>query len=112
MDATMVLLTGLIGTVLGTVLFGAALAGAWLMGRHARTRSDLARQMNAAEAARLSGQHLAEMSRTLEALVHEVERGSEAQRYTARLLTERVGIDLARSAEDPMRVPERVVTPH
>jgi hypothetical protein len=57
-------------------------------------------------------ERLARIEQTLEALSIEMERSSEAQRFTARLLAERVG-------ELPARLPERAIgqqrsnnTPH
>ena len=57
-------------------------------------------------------ERLARMEQTLDALTLEMERSAEAQRFTARLLAERVG-------EIPARLPERALgqqrsnnTPH
>jgi hypothetical protein len=105
------LLTGLIATILGAGLILSALCGAWLLGRQSRMRKDFSRQ-NESELLQRSDTRLDELTRTLDALVHEVERVAEAHRYTARLLTDRAAPDLARPLDDPMRAPERIVTPH
>ncbi|MBK5186882.1 MAG: hypothetical protein JJD97_01490 [Gemmatimonadaceae bacterium] len=112
MQNMVAVLTGIITSVLAPVVVAAALGGAWLLGRRGRLREERALLNRESEAALHTNVQLAEMARALDALVHEVERVAEAQRYTARLLTERAAIEIARPVEDPMRAPGRVVTPH
>lgn len=85
----MALLIGLLGTVLGFLLFGAALAGAWILGR-ARGQRDAAA---ARDGVSVAGPDVARQIAHVEQLVIdlgvEVERISESQRYSARLLAER-----------------------
>ncbi len=107
----MVLLTGLVGTVFVTALFAAALGGAWLLGRQWHVRNERLDANNGVTRGETAAQ-LENVARTLEALTLEVERVAEAQRYAARLLAERSGVELGRSVNDPMRPQERVVTPH
>ena len=108
MDETMLLLTGLLGTVFVIVLFGAALGGAWLIGRNQSRRG-----VDGERSPRLSGaEDLASVARAVEALTLEVERVAEAQRYTARVLTELRALE--RGADGPTlpRSAGRVNTPH
>ena len=105
-ETTMVFLTGLIGTVLVTALFGAALGGAWLLGRD-RGRRRAIEELRATPAGDVE-QHLARIDRTLDALAIDVERIAEVQRYTAGILADRAPASL------PIRPrsPERLDTPH
>lgn len=111
-ETTMVLLTGLIGTVFVTALFGAALAGAWLLGRdQGRRRAETdARTRGAAGAGGLAD--AATMARALEVLTVEVERIAEAQRFTVALLTNGRAPERAVGAGAAPRPPERDATPH
>lgn len=52
-------------------------------------------------------QRLARIESTVEATALEVERVSEANRFVAKLLSDRVGL-----AAPSSRTPERVITPH
>lgn len=117
-ETTMMMLTGLLGTALVTVLFGAALAGAWLLGREQGRRRAAAEARESLEdggaplatAAELSG-----VTRALETLAREVERVSEAQRFTERLLAEGRASEirpLERIVAPVVRPPGRVDTPH
>jgi len=88
-DSTMVLLTGLLGTILGTVVIGSMLAGAYFIGKE-RGRREAERALNAGAApgggASLPGAERTD--RALDALSLEIERLAEAQRYTAKLLAD------------------------
>lgn len=76
-NETMVLLTGLIGTIMVTGLLGAAIAGAYFFGRSrsARPRGDSS-----------VAERVGRIEQLLESVAIEVERISEAQRYVARSL--------------------------
>jgi hypothetical protein len=79
-------------------------AAAWLRARERAIRAELSRPRLPAEAeARLD-----QLQQTVEAVAVEMERVAEAQRFTARLLAERGGVDAAARP----RGPERVITPH
>lgn len=108
MDTTLALLTGLLGTAFITILFFAALAGAWVLGRNSQRRANAAESPTALD---LGAQKLAEVMGRIDDLTLELERTAEGQRYLARMLTGEQRDALAR-AKDAMRVPERVVTPH
>lgn len=109
MDAeTMTMLTGVLGTVMAFVLIGAALGGAWLLGRGWH-RLDGA--LGAPSAEELNSRKIAELMTRIEDLALEVERSAEAQRYLAK--TNAGGARVQPIAgTDPMRAQERVVTPH
>ena len=112
MEETLAALTGFLAVALGTVMIGGAIAGAWLWGRHSATRRDIGPSDSAMDAARQTDARLVDVARAIDALVHEVERISEAQRFTARLLNDRIALENPQPATDPMRVPEKIVTPH
>jgi hypothetical protein len=107
-ETTMALLTGLLGTAFITVLFFAALAGAWLLGRHSRRKVPDGEKPSVAD---LSAQKMAEVMSRIDELTLELERTSEGQRYLAKMLTGEQRDAVAR-ANELMRAPERVVTPH
>ena len=98
------------------LLFGAAgsfalvmgFVGSWIGGfvgaRRALRVSQLSAQSNV-QTASLTASQTAEMMQALDAIALEVERISEAQRFTARVLSERVPTALPRS--EP-----RSITPH
>ena len=83
----MAILTGLLGTILGTVLIGGALLGAWMLGRERGRReiragdSALPHPVTRAAIDRLEQDH--------EALRAELERLSEDQRFAMRLLADK-----------------------
>jgi TolA-binding protein len=90
MDAeTMALLTGLLGTVLATLLIGGAMVGAWLMGRRRGERDAGGGNLDDAN------RRLARLEEMIERMSGEVERLSESEQFTMRLLKqqdkERVG---------------------
>ena len=90
MDAeTMALLTGLLGTILGTVIIGGALLGAWLLGRRRGERDAGGGNLDDAN------RRLARLEALVERMSGEVERLSESEQFTMRLLKqqdkERVG---------------------
>lgn len=107
-ETTMALLTGLLGTAFITVLFFAALAGAWLLGRNSRRRVPGASESSLAEP---SAQKMAEVMSRIDELTLELERTAEGQRYLAKMLTGEQRDAVAR-AKELLRAPERVVTPH
>lgn len=108
LDSTLVLLTGLLGIVFATMVVGAALGGAWMLGRgwH-RDRS-----ANEPSAEDLTAQKMTEMMGRIEELTLELERASEGQRYLAKMLAGGARAEPIVGAADPMRAQERVVTPH
>ena len=108
MDSTLALLTGLLGTAFITVLFFAALAGAWLLGRQSQRKVPGAQQPSVAD---LGAQKMAEVMTRIDELTLELERTSEGQRYLAKMLTGEQRDAMTR-ANELMRAPERVVTPH
>jgi hypothetical protein len=82
MDAeAMALLTGLLGTVLATLLIGGAMFGAWMLGRQ--------RRRDAGDASGELGQRLARLEATLDRLSGDMERLAESQQFTMRLLGQR-----------------------
>ena len=109
MDETIALLTGLIGTVFVMLGFFAALAGAWLLGRHSQRRVNDADKPTLA--ADLGAQKMAEVMARIDELTLELERTSEGQRYLAKMLTGEQRDAMTR-ANEIMRAPGRVVTPH
>ena len=78
-DSTMVLLTGLLGTVMVTGLLASAIVGAYFFGR-GRAPKDVR-----PSGADTSERRLARMEALLEQLATDVERVGESQRYLARL---------------------------
>lgn len=88
-----------IGTLFATTV---GFAVAWTRARERAIRAELTRpqrQLHDADA------RFDRLEQAVEAVAVEVERISEAQRFTAKLLAER-------SAVAPPRAPERVITPH
>lgn len=78
----------------------------WLKHRHDVPSSSTA-QLTAAEAGRLT-----RVEAGVEALTLEVERLGEGQRYTVRLLEERLPRTLPAAEAPRTREPGRVITPH
>ena len=76
-------------------------AVAWLRARERALRAELTRQ----RLSQGSDERLDRLQQAVETIAVEVERISEAQRFTTKLLADRT------AAERP-RVPERVITPH
>ena len=88
MDAeTMALLTGLLGTILATLLIGGAMVGAWLLGRRRGERDAGGGNLDDAN------QRLARLEQMVQRMSSEVERLSESEQFTMRLLKqqEKVG---------------------
>ena len=88
MDAeTMALLTGLLGTVLATLLIGGAMVGAWLLGRRRGERDAGGGNLDDAN------QRLARLEQMVQRMSSEIERLSESEQFTMRLLKqqEKVG---------------------
>lgn len=88
------LMTGLLGTTVVVL----TIAGAFI-----RRRKGTESKLNAAESAFTD--RLERMERAIDTVAIEVERVSEAQRFVARILSER------RAVPAPPSVPERVNTP-
>ena len=88
-----------IGTLAVTTV---GFAVAWLRARERALRAELARQRLAQD----PNERLDRLQQAVETIAVEVERISEGQRFTTRLLAER-----GQAPERP-RVPERVITPH
>ena len=77
-------------------------AAAWIRARERALRAELGRQRVPQD----TENHFERLQQAVDAIAVEVERISEAQRFTTKLLAER-----GAAAERP-RVPERVITPH
>ena len=86
-QATMALLTGLLGTILGTVIIGGALLGAWLLGRERGRREFRTRDTGPAQA--VSRAELERLEQAQEALRAELERLGEEHRFAMRVLAEK-----------------------
>jgi hypothetical protein len=87
-------LTGLIGAVLVLVVAGAALGGAWALGRLQGERS---RGTGLGPRADEEDGKLRRLEQAVDAMAIELERLSELQRYSAKLLTERASTPAERS---------------
>jgi len=92
----LIVTTGVLSTT--TLLF----AVLWIRARERALRTRLARQSPES-----LGEDLAHLVQAVDAVAIEVERISEAQRFTALTLAERAG-----AVSGGKRVPERVITPH
>ncbi len=88
-DGTMALLIGLLGTVLGFLIIGAALAGAWILGRARGQRDAAAARDTSGVGAPDVTRQLARVEQLVVDMGVEIERLSESQRFSARLLAER-----------------------
>ncbi|HMI59232.1 MAG TPA: hypothetical protein VK511_14350 [Gemmatimonadaceae bacterium] len=108
MDETIALLTGFIATVFVMVGFVAALAGAWLLGRHSQRKVPGGEKSTVAD---LGAQKMAEVMARIDELTLELERTAEGQRFLAKMLTGEQRDAVAR-ANELMRAPGRVITPH
>jgi hypothetical protein len=108
LDTTLALVTGLLAVAFATALVGAALGGAWMLGRGWRRD----RSVNESSTEDLASQKMTEMMARIEELTLELERSSEGQRYLAKMLAGGARIEPGVGAADPMRAQERVVTPH
>jgi len=108
LDTTLALVTGLLAVAFATALVGAALGGAWMLGRGWRRD----RSLNQNPSEDLASQKMAEMMTRIEELTLELERASEGQRYLAKMLAGGARIEPGVGAAAPMRAQERVVTPH
>jgi hypothetical protein len=108
LDSTLVLLTGLLGIIFAIMVVGAALGGAWMLGRGWRRD----RAVSESPAEDLTTQKMTEMMTRIDELTLELERTSEGQRYLARMLASGAIAEPIAGAADPMRAQERVVTPH
>jgi hypothetical protein len=110
-DSTIVLLTGLIGVILGAALFAAALGGAWVLGTRYRGRRSQSHLSDGEPANREEAAQLADIARTLHTVTLELERVADAQRYTANALAELHANQLGGVNQLPGN-PSRVITPH
>jgi hypothetical protein len=93
------------GTVVLTSITSVTLA--WHRARRRALRAEAAPPSTAAD-----GQRLCRVEQSVEALVLEIERVAESQRYTARLLTEMHEQMRRRQLPERSSVPGRVITPH
>ena len=110
-DTTIALLTGLLSVVLGTVILGTALGGAWLLGaRYGVRRRPWLRSDGESTITESNGQ-TAEIARALQSVTLELQRVAEAQRYTALVLTQLQASQPGVTNQLPSN-PARVVTPH
>ncbi|MEO8910781.1 MAG: hypothetical protein ABI408_11215 [Gemmatimonadaceae bacterium] len=100
-----ILLFGIAGSLAAVVGFVAAWAGAQFGARRAARQA--AEEILARGGVSLD-RNIGELTRAVDAIAIEVERLSEGQRFTARLLSERPSM----SAPSKQESPARVVTPH
>jgi hypothetical protein len=100
----------LLFSVAGSIGLVAGFAGAWLGARFASKRmtQELRENLPSADQQRLASTQLLELAQALDAVALEVERLSEGQRFTARLLAERTSPP--RASEAPRA--HGVITPH
>jgi hypothetical protein len=97
-------------TVAGGFALIAGLVGAWLGARFG-TRRVVHQVLTALPADRqqeLTSMQLSQLANAVDAMSLEVERLSEGQRFTAKLLTDRI----AASHSAPAERPQGVITPH
>ena len=102
MSDVVIIVDIVIGTLFATSV---AFAVAWARTRERALRAELTRQRLPQD----TDARFDRLQQAVEAMAVEVERISEAQRFTAKLLAERTPPAVA--AERP-RAPERVITPH
>lgn len=97
----------LLFSVAGGIGLVAGLVGAWLGARFGTRRvvQQMLDALPSAERQQLTNVQLSQLAQAVDAISIEVERMSEGQRYTAKLLAERS------VAAQPSRPPE-VITPH
>lgn len=108
-QGTMALLTGLLGTLLGTVIIGGALVGAWLLGRE-RGRRDL-RTWDPGSAQPVSRMEFERLEQSQEVLRAELERLGEEHRFALRVLAERASPSSPASDRDRSDPDARIRTP-
>ena len=96
-----------VANIVGCTLFASAVgfAAAWMRARERAIRAELKSQ----SLPRDTEARFDRLQQAVEAMAVEVERIAEAQRYSAKLLTERA--ERSPVLERP-RGPERVITPH
>ncbi len=105
-----ILLFGSAGAFAMAVGLVSAWTGAYFGARRASRRAQEQLVRDARDAAMLAEQRFAQLSQAVDAIATEVERISEGQRYTTRLLAER-----GPAAHAPLAVPRReagTTTPH
>ena len=102
-DTTIIIANAVIGTLFATTV---GFAVAWMRARERAIRAELTRGRPATDAdARFD-----QLQQAVDAVAVEVERISEAQRFTTKLLAERGSSAATRGAEHA--APLRVITPH
>ena len=93
-----------VNSVIGGLLLGIiGFAGAWMRARERAIRAQLSRERPADDATA----RFEQLQRSVDAIAVEVERISEGQRFTARLLAERSAAPVERP-----RLPGQSITPH
>jgi hypothetical protein len=97
--------------VAGGIALVAGLLGAWLGARFGTRRvvREVLDALPSSDQQELTNQQLSRMSYTVDAMSIEIERLSEGQRFTAKLLAERSSGQLS---QPPADRPPAVVTPH
>jgi hypothetical protein len=100
----------LLFSVAGGIAMAAGLLGAWLGARFGTRRvvSEMLDALPSSDQQALANQQLLRLSQAVDVMAVEIERLSEGQRYTTRLLSERGANQLPKQAD---RAPG-VVTPH
>ncbi|HEY2898692.1 MAG TPA: hypothetical protein VGJ12_16245 [Gemmatimonadaceae bacterium] len=109
-ESTIALLTGLLSVALGTAVMGAALAGAWLLGARYGSRK-WPWLYRGAESTSNDNGHVAEIARALQSVTLELQRVSDAQRYTALVLAQLQASQPGVTNQLPSN-PARSITPH
>ena len=102
----------LLFSVAGAVALAAGIIGAWIgarFGARRLVRDVLAALPNSQQQQELAAMQMAQLSQAVDAMSIEIERLSEGQRYTAKLLTDRAAAP--RNNASPDR-PVGQITPH
>jgi hypothetical protein len=94
--------------VAGSVGLLAGFVGSWIGGYFGARRAVRAAQLNAPVASEASRVQLAQLGQMVEAIAIEVERVSEGQRFTTRLLADRMPL----APSDVRPRPTDMTTPH
>ena len=110
-DSTIALLTALLSVVLGTAVTGAALGGAWMLGARYGVRKWP--WLHKAAESTTSGDNgqIADLARALQSMTLELQRVSDAQRYTALVLAQLQTSQPGVTNQLPSN-PARTITPH
>lgn len=98
-------------SVAGTVALAAGIIGAWIGARFGARRlvRDVLAALPTSQQQELAALQLAQLSQAVDAMSIEVERFSEGQRYTAKLLTDRASTHMPNASTDR---PVGQTTPH